>query len=84
MCCIANAAFSLSSYLSSEPELRDGDMDDDNVTMGNDPWLDIIHSHLQCKVPGASDRFQLPNHTWGRTQTGISDWNSVMGETYST
>lgn len=37
MCCIANAAFSLSSYPSSEPELRDGDMDDDNVTMGNDP-----------------------------------------------
>lgn len=25
------------SLLSSEPELRDEDMDDNNVTMGNDP-----------------------------------------------
>ncbi len=70
------------SLLSSEPELRDEDIDDDNVAMGNDPWLDIVHSHLQHKVPGANDRFHLPHHTWGMTQIRISDWNSVLGGTY--
>lgn len=46
-----------------EPELRDEDTDDDNIAMGNDPRLDVVHGHLQDKIPGANNRFYLPDHT---------------------
>lgn len=58
------------AQLSSEPVLRDEDMDFNNVGMGNGPCVDIVYSHLQQKVPGANDNPRLPNHTWGMTQIG--------------
>lgn len=83
MCWNTNAIFSFTSlvnerWLSSPPELWDEDMNDDNITMWNGPRLEIVQSHLQHNIPGASNRFYLPDYPWGRAQIEIRNWN--LGE----